>query len=167
MCGALKLSRIVRANVRLNIAIPMLFVTKNFGPPQNAIFHGLVGISIDSSGRCSGGPKWHSSDFKMHFWGFQASGLCRNPGQVCCAWQATREMVRHFMGTFHCGCRPTQSNRRQRIKAIASSGCTRDRLQRTFLRVLPTSQLTLKTESVTRQQQQNNYNTIEKQRTCQ
>ena len=28
MCGALKLSGIVRANVRLNIAIPMLFVPK-------------------------------------------------------------------------------------------------------------------------------------------
>ena len=29
MCGALKLSGIVRANVRLNIAIPMLFLSPN------------------------------------------------------------------------------------------------------------------------------------------
>ena len=34
MCGALKLSGIVRANVRLNIAIPMLFWSLKQGPRE-------------------------------------------------------------------------------------------------------------------------------------
>ena len=30
----------------------------------------------------SGGPKWHFSDFKMHFWGFGFPGLCSRSGRV-------------------------------------------------------------------------------------
>ena len=29
-----------------------------------------------------GGPTWHLSDFKMHFWGFWVSGLCRGSARL-------------------------------------------------------------------------------------
>ena len=29
-----------------------------------------------------GGLKWHFSDFRMHFWGFGVSGLCRGTGRL-------------------------------------------------------------------------------------
>ena len=38
MCGALNMSGIVRANVRLNIAIPMLFVPNDLREEQNWLF---------------------------------------------------------------------------------------------------------------------------------
>ena len=41
-------------------------------------------------GHCSGGSKWHISDFKIHFWGFEVSGLSRGDcrdSQICAANQ--------------------------------------------------------------------------------
>ena len=49
MCGALKLSGIVRANFRLNIAIAMLFLSLSFGPA--ALFWPLFGASECSPSR--------------------------------------------------------------------------------------------------------------------
>ena len=37
----------------------------------------FLDILIDFWGIFPGGLKWHFSDFKMHFWGFGVSGLCR------------------------------------------------------------------------------------------
>ena len=49
------------------------------------IFHfpksGLVGHFNRLLGPSFGGcPRWHFSDFKMHFWGFGVPGLCRGTG---------------------------------------------------------------------------------------
>ena len=44
---------------------------------------GFLDILIDFSGHFfPGGPKWHFSDFKMHFWGFGVPGLCRGTGRL-------------------------------------------------------------------------------------
>ena len=54
-----------------------------------------------------GGPKWHFSDFKLHFWGFGVPGLCRGAGRLQpqelfleCSVRAPkfRESLRPFFG---------------------------------------------------------------------
>ena len=46
-------------------------------------------ILIDFWGQFSGAPKWHFSDFKMHFWGFGVPGSVGGPG-VCKSNSALR-----------------------------------------------------------------------------
>ena len=43
---------------------------------------GPFSISIDFGAIFLWGPKWHFSDFKIHFWGFGVLGLCRGTGRL-------------------------------------------------------------------------------------
>ena len=43
---------------------------------------GFLDILVDFRPILSRGPKWHISDFKMHFWGFGGLGLCSRSGRL-------------------------------------------------------------------------------------
>ena len=51
---------------------------KNPSPePLRTLLGSVWTFSLTFGAIFPGGPKWHFSDFKMHYWGVEVPGLCR------------------------------------------------------------------------------------------